>query len=89
MKIEPGQIWEKDYSPDFHYLPVRVKILQVDSEKIVSEVVHSSISTRPVGEIIVALLEGEDPLKYKTRFGWHLGVQNPYNKTLINNHNIN
>lgn len=71
MKIEPGQIWVKNYSPDYHYFPVKVRILEVDEEKIVSEVIYSTVPMmRPVGTILTAPLNRADPIEYKKRFGW-------------------
>jgi hypothetical protein len=75
MKVEIDQIWEKDYSDDYHYFPVRVKIISIDSEKIISEVIYSSISERSKGMLLEANLNGEDPFEYKKKFGWNLGVQ--------------
>ena len=76
MKVEIDQIWERDYSDDFHYFPVRVKIIFVNSEKIISEVIYSSVQERPVGMLLQASLNGEDPFDYKQKFGWNLGIQN-------------
>lgn len=77
MKVEPGQIWERDYSSDYHYLPVRVKILAIENDTIVSEVIYSATTMRIVGTILTAPLNGMDPYEYKTKFGW------------INQYNIN
>ena len=72
MEVKLGQIWWKNYATDYHSLVVRVQIIFVDNEKIVSKILSSWTDTRPTGSEIIAYLDGIDPYAYKVKFGWHL-----------------
>lgn len=73
IKIAPGQIWERNWATDYHYLPVRAKVLSVSNELIELEIISSALKEiRPVGTFLIAQLNGEDPTTYHMKFGWTL-----------------